>query len=113
MNGLKNINDTQGHAAGGEALITLALCFSRACKVKQSVYRMGGDEFVIVCRKTSKEEVASLVERIETYVAETPYTCSIGYSYHEEGTVKLKDLLKESDEKMYSDKAEFYYNKTL
>ena len=108
MNGLKTINDTHGHAAGDEALVTLGYCFARACRARQSAYRMGGDEFVIVCRKTSEEDVIALVERIKKYVLETHYTCSIGYSYHDEGTFKLEDLLKESDEHMYSDKAEFY-----
>ncbi len=110
MNGLKRINDTFGHAVGDEALVTLALCFTKATRTRQSVYRMGGDEFVIVCRKTPKEEVAELVERIKENVAETDYTCSIGYSYHEEGTIKLEDLLRESDKEMYSDKNEFYKN---
>lgn len=112
MNGLKTINDTYGHAAGDEALVTLALCFNNAIKARQSVYRMGGDEFVIVCRKTPKEEVEALVNKIKKSVSDTKYSCSIGYSYHLEGTVKLEDLLKESDKEMYSDKAEFYKNKT-
>ena len=112
MNGLKTINDTYGHAAGDEALVTLALCFNNAIKARQSVYRMGGDEFVIVCRKTSKEEVEALVNKIKKSVSDTKYSCSIGYSYHLEGTVKLEDLLKESDKEMYSDKAEFYKNKS-
>ena len=111
MNGLKKINDTYGHHAGDEALITLALCFSRAVKNKQSIYRMGGDEFAIVCRKTSEEEVIKLIDRIHKLVAETKYTCSIGYSYHQEGSIELDDLLKTSDEQMYLDKAEFYKNK--
>lgn len=111
MNGLKKINDTYGHAAGDEALITLGLCFAKAAKARQSVYRMGGDEFVIVCRKTSEEETIALVRRIQQRVAETKYSCSIGYSYHVEGTFKLEDLLRESDEKMYSDKADYYKDK--
>jgi len=108
MNGLKTINDTQGHAAGDEALSTLALCFWRSLKRRQSVYRVGGDEFVIVCRKTTHVEVAELVERIEKYVAETPYRCSIGYSYRFEGEKDLDTLLKESDNVMYEAKARFY-----
>ena len=111
MNGLKTINDTYGHAAGDEALITLALCFSKAVRVRQSVYRMGGDEFVIVCRKTSKENVEVIVKRINDYVSQTKYSCSIGYSYHEEGTINLEELLKESDKKMYSCKSDYYKNK--
>ena len=110
MNGLKKINDTYGHDTGDEALVTLALCFARACKSKQSAYRMGGDELAIVCRKTSEEEVIALVERIKKYVAETKYTCSIGYSYCEGKFEQSDDLLKASDEQMYLDKAEFYKN---
>lgn len=108
MNGLKKINDTYGHSTGDEALITLALCFSRACRGKQSAYRMGGDEFVIVCRKNTEDEVKALVARIEKFVSDTNYTCSIGYSYHASGITKLEEILKESDEKMYANKVDFY-----
>lgn len=111
MNGLKTINDTYGHYAGDEALVTLALCFTKACKSRQSAYRMGGDEFAIVCRKTSEEEVIKLVDRIQKYVSETKYTCSIGYSYQNDGFQNLDNLLKASDEQMYLNKAEFYKNK--
>ena len=112
MNGLKLVNDTYGHDAGDEALTVLALCFAKACKAtKQSVYRMGGDEFAIVCRKTSEEDVNKLIERINKYVSETKYTVSIGYSYQKNGFMSLDDLLKISDERMYSNKAEFYKNK--
>lgn len=108
MNGLKKINDTHGHDVGDEALVELSLCFARACKNKQSAYRIGGDEFVIVCYKTSEEEVLELIERIKKYVANTDYTCSIGYSYRKDGVLEIDDLVKESDEQMYLDKAEFY-----
>ena len=52
----------------------------------------------------------NIIDRINKYVAETDYTCSIGYSYHEEGTIKLEDLLRESDERMYSNKSDYYNN---
>ena len=111
MNGLKKVNDTYGHDAGDEALVTLAICFTKAVKVKQSVYRMGGDEFAIVCRKTSEKEVSELIDRINRYVAETQYTVSIGYSYLKDSSETLDELLKLSDEEMYEHKAEFYKNR--
>ena len=111
MNGLKVINDTYGHDAGDEALITLSLCISKSCKIKQSSYRMGGDEFVIVCRKTSEQEVIKLIERINKHISETKYSCSIGYCYQKDGFLELDDLLKKSDEEMYKNKADFYKNK--
>ena len=108
MNGLKKINDTYGHDAGDEALMTLALCISKSCKVKQSAYRMGGDEFTIVCRKTSEEDVLKLIERVKKHVSETKYSTSIGYCYQKDGFLGLDDLLKKSDEEMYKNKVEFY-----
>ena len=72
MNGLKAINDQEGHAAGDKALATLAFCFLQATSAKDSVYRLGGDEFVIVCRKVSEEDVQKLVKSIRSKVSETP-----------------------------------------
>ncbi len=108
MNGLKIINDTEGHAAGDEALTVLAVCFTRALGRKQSLYRVGGDEFVIVCRRVTHLEVAQLVERIEKNVADTKYSCSIGYSYSIDGTKPIDTLLKESDNMMYEEKARYH-----
>ena len=108
MNGLKTINDTIGHAAGDEALVTLSLCFIRPLKAKQAGYRIGGDEFIIVCRKTPKEEVLNIVEQIRKDVAETEYSCAIGYSFNLSGEKPISDLLKESDEMMYKEKDKYY-----
>ena len=85
MNGLKEVNDNYGHGAGDEALVTLALCFQKALRRNESGYRIGGDEYIIVCRKISKEELDELMERIRANVANTKYTVSIGYSYSQNG----------------------------
>ena len=108
MNGLKTINDTLGHAAGDEAIETLALCFNKALKTRQFGYRIGGDEFVILCRKSSKEEVTDLIKRIETNVGKTKYNCAIGYSYSADGKKTIDDMLRESDMMMYDMKARYY-----
>ena len=110
MNGLKNINDTRGHAAGDEALCTLALCLLRAERKGQYVYRTGGDEFVIVCRNADQSDVLQLIERIRKNVAETDYSCAIGYSCAAEGEKTFDNMLRESDEMMYAEKAEYYQN---
>ena len=108
MNGLKLLNDSFGHMAGDEALVTLALCFNKALRDRQFAYRIGGDEFAIICRKTSKEELFELIKRIEDNVAETEYNCSIGYSYSEDGKKTIEDMLNESDVMMYAEKDRYY-----
>lgn len=111
MNGLKTINDNEGHIAGDIALTTLANCFTKASKDNQFVYRLGGDEFIIICRKTSEEELKQLVADIKKNVAETKYSCSLGYCYSADENKDLVALVKESDTLMYADKAR-YYKKT-
>ena len=108
MNGLKVINDTSGHAEGDEALVTLAACFVKPLRNKQYGYRIGGDEFIIVCRKTPEDEVLSIVEEIRKSVSETKYSCAIGYSFNLDGEKSIDQLLKESDEMMYFEKQKHY-----
>ena len=108
MNGLKTINDTEGHEAGDKAISTVADCFFRAAKRRQTVYRIGGDEFVIVCRKVPEEEVIELTKRIHQLVDETSYSCSVGYGFSGDGKKPIDDLLRESDESMYFEKQQYY-----
>lgn len=108
MNGLKKINDSQGHAAGDAALVTLTECFRNALNGRQSVYRIGGDEFVVICRRMSQGEVESLAARIREKVAETEYSSSVGYSFRGTGKKSIDEMLKESDADMYADKARYY-----
>lgn len=108
MNGLKKVNDTQGHAAGDRALTALAHSFRKAAKNKQAVYRTGGDEFVIVCRRLSGDKVAALVEQIKKNVGETGYSCSVGYSLKGDGGKTIADMMSEADEMMYAEKEKYY-----
>ena len=108
INGLKTINDTDGHSAGDEALTTLAECFNRAMKRGQSTYRIGGDEFVTVCRKSSRSDVMHLVERIRNAVSASKYSCSVGYCCRSNEAETIDEILKESDKMMYADKARHY-----
>lgn len=108
MNGLKTINDNEGHIAGDQALITLADCFKKSISGRRLVYRIGGDEFIIVCRKTSEKELIELVDDIKTNVSETKYSCSVGYCYSSSDKETLEDMVKISDKMMYQDKAKYY-----
>ena len=108
MNGLKVINDKEGHLAGDTAITTLADCFLKVAKNKHRVYRVGGDEFVIICRRCSEDTVTGLCSRIRDEVAKTRYSCSVGYCYEGTGSKSVDDMLKASDENMYKEKEKYY-----
>lgn len=107
MNGLKEINDSKGHFEGDTALKSLADCFLKAAKHGQRVYRIGGDEFVILCIGDLEAEVQSLIERIRQEIAKTPYTCSIGYALRFEDST-IEKMYNLADEVLYEEKKQFY-----
>ncbi len=113
MNGLKAINDNEGHKAGDEALTTLAGCFIEAAKHKYRIYRVGGDEFVIVCRKCNEQDVQALSSHIHENVANTKYSCSVGYCYSKTGSISIDEMLTASDENMYAEKMRYYKEKGI
>ena len=108
MNGLKTINDTEGHTAGDEALAALGRCFLDTLDFRYPAYRVGGDEFLVVCRDTSREETEQLVEDLRRNIGETGYSCAVGYSVLENGAGSVEDLLREADSMMYMKKREYY-----
>jgi len=65
LDGLKKINDSEGHAAGDRTLLQLVESFRRALRTLDGVYRLGGDEFVIVLPDTSLDSAHVVMSRIE------------------------------------------------
>jgi diguanylate cyclase (GGDEF)-like protein len=64
LDGLKQINDGQGHAAGDVALQALSERFRRVLRFGDNAARIGGDEFAIILPNTDPDDVPMLLERI-------------------------------------------------
>src|SRR5579862_8437414 len=64
LDGLKRINDTEGHAAGDAALLSLVRALYSTLRDEDTVFRLGGDEFVILLPFTSVGTADLLMERI-------------------------------------------------
>ena len=103
MNELKQINDLNGHQAGDEALRTIAVVLRDHCGNGGTVYRVGGDEFMILYREADEARVKADVEAMRESLTKTPYTCAFGYAMMGAGD-RIHDVLKEADERMYADK---------
>ncbi|HLX88642.1 MAG TPA: GGDEF domain-containing protein [Acidimicrobiales bacterium] len=65
LDGLKQINDGQGHGAGDAALIGLVATLRRALREADTLYRTGGDEFVVVAPFTDAAGARALMRRAE------------------------------------------------
>ena len=54
-----------------------------------------------------------VVKRINKYVAQTKYTCSIGYSFNFDGDKTIDQMATESDAMMYENKDKYYIESGL
>lgn len=105
LNGLKKVNDEQGHRAGDELIVraagTIAGIFA------EDAYRVGGDEFVVILLDVSREEFARKTEQLRRQMQENSVDASIGGVW-QASTENLEDLLRRADENMYREKKRYY-----
>lgn len=104
LNDLKWINDNHGHEAGDLAIKIVAECLERGSGSTKGVYRVGGDEFVILYYEMNEEKVKEDVASMREALSKTAYVCAFGYCMLK-GTPHFEDALRESDQAMYADKA--------
>jgi diguanylate cyclase (GGDEF)-like protein len=107
----KNINDSLGHAAGDEALVTVARRLVEALPTSVSIARISGDEFVVLAPDTRNQgEAIALAERVlEVFREPLPLrqgdlfvTASIGVASGADGhDLTADDLLRHADTAMY------------
>lgn len=106
-NGLKTINDTQGHEAGDRTIKELALILSD-CFGKDRTYRSGGDEFVAICEDISFDDFQQKVLEFSAMLADkTDISVAAGWQYSEDSK-EIINIMKKADQKMYDAKAEHY-----
>ena len=113
LDGLKAVNDTWGHAAGDELIVSVARRLEQAIRPGDTVARLGGDEFVVVCpdvaeRKVRREIPGRLVEAVArpvtleraTIPATVTVTASIGMVEAGDDTDPT-DVVRQADSAMY------------
>lgn len=83
MNNLKVINDTGGHHAGDAVLSELGRRVRSVLPPENTdFYRVGGDEFMIICRRMEEDEVQKLTREIRRAVSDTGFGMAVGYTMH-------------------------------
>ena len=109
INGLKHVNDTQGHAAG-DALIKDACAMICDYFKQGAVFRIGGDEFAVILQgkgfDTMQEAIDDLNRKVEENIKENGVVVSIGYSVLCDEDTNLRDVFERADQMMYERKKE-------
>ena len=109
INGLKHVNDTLGHAAGDQ-LIKDASALICEYFTHGTVFRTGGDEFVILLQGKGydimSEVIAGFNQKVEENIEKKEVVISIGYSVLTPGDRQLRDIFERADQMMYQRKKE-------
>lgn len=105
IDGLKEINDTQGHYAGDRLLMNAAQAISESVRSIDHVARLGGDEFAILFVDHESEETQATMQRIETALLKVSVMASWGIAIRESDR-GLLGAMKEADKRMYQMKTQ-------
>jgi diguanylate cyclase (GGDEF)-like protein len=109
VDGLKSINDSQGHAVGDQILKYSAELLSSAVRSTDVLARIGGDEFAILLSNTDQVIAERLLQRFQENIShftlehpELPVKLSFGIATAMHGN--LGETLKLADQRMYEHK---------
>jgi len=109
----KTVNDTYGHDVGDLVLKTVAKSMALNIRHGDFVGRFGGEEFVVLLRDITYEEMILIAEKLRSLVKDTStylekgqplsVTISVGAAYYQKGMSK-EEFIKEADNLMYQAK---------
>lgn len=106
VNGLHEINNCEGHDAGDKMLCIIAdLCTKQF--PEHIVYRMGGDEFLILCENADEKEVFAAALQLSEEISRGGYSISYGIEA-QESNFSLNEIVKKADDKMLENKRNYY-----
>lgn len=109
LDNFKQVNDSEGHAAGDAALRRIAETIGHRIRITDSLYRYGGDEFVVFAPDTRLEHASGLAEDIRARVEATEamegsrISVSLGVAVFRIGATPA-EWLQEADEALLAAK---------
>lgn len=109
VDNFKNLNDTRGHQAGDQFLISLAKALRDFFRESDVIGRLGGDEFFVLMKDMDSREhverrIEALLECIRTVCGEyagVGLSVSIGISRYPKDGITLRELYGEADKALY------------
>ncbi len=105
--GLKKVNDTLGHLAGDQLLVRAYECL-KGIFGEKGVFRIGGDEFLVMRSEVTGEEMEQNLRRLKDTMACYDLEFAIGSVWEDKCSGRITELMKQADARMYADKARYY-----
>jgi diguanylate cyclase (GGDEF)-like protein len=103
LDGLKDVNDTWGHAAGDDLIRRAAGAIRSTLRTADQAFRTGGDEFALLLPEVSEDGLDVLCERLADVLAAEGISASIGSALRRPAG-NLHAVAREADQRMYERK---------
>ena len=107
LNGLKAVNDNDGHTAGDKLLQNAAAALQEVFEVQQ-IFRAGGDEFVVILTGITEEILAAragMLRQAASHYKDLHFAIGTAFTA---ASAKIRRTLRTADERMYADKSHYY-----
>ncbi len=116
VNGLKVVNDLYGHQAGDLLLRSVVSAAKGILRESDLLFRMGGDEFMVICPETDKKGAFTCVNRMQKAISaitivNTKVSFAYGVAHSSEDYKEMDDMLHSADVSMYECKKQMKGNK--
>lgn len=105
-NGLHEINNRLGHAAGDEMLVRIAEALSD-CFPDDAVYRVGGDEFVVLCPNRAEQDILDRAGHARRQIQPDSYEISLGVAWRDRDLTPSA-VVKDAEQAMRANKQRYY-----
>lgn len=109
VNGLHEMNNHLGHAAGDDMLRAVGSSIRKHFGEQYS-YRLGGDEFLTFCNDVSQEKVQEKMRSFLQDMEQQCYHISVG-SYWQDATLQIDVMVSNAEKRMYEEKRRYYEKK--
>ena len=107
ITGLKQVNDTQGHEAGDALILRCCACL-REVFDGCGLFRLGGDELLVLCPNISRITADDLVAKLQKTTKAHSVNLAVGMVWLETLSDDLYRSISEAEKRMYEDKAAYY-----
>lgn len=105
--GLKKANDSKGHQKGDQLLIRAGQCLKSEFG-EYALFRVGGDEFLVLCEGIEEEELLERIEALREDMVKSEAIMALGHIWRPQGDMDMDILITQADQRMYEDKRAWY-----